>query len=136
MPIVESSHGMLMRHRAAAVLLAGGLALLPFAARPAASSPPNTQAKPGDSDSAPATHATRGVVTSVDATTLAIERFAHRGEMTFQRLPTTRVEGEIVVGATVSVRYREDGARHVATAIAVQRPRLPPDSLARGRLGE
>jgi hypothetical protein len=41
--------------------------------------------------------------------------------LAFSLTPSTRREGVIVVGASVSVRYREDGKNHVATAIALQR---------------
>ncbi len=67
------------------------------------------------------THATRGIVQTIDATTLVIARTGNRGVMAFSLTPSTRREGVIVVGASVSVRYREDGKNHVATAIALQR---------------
>jgi Cu/Ag efflux protein CusF len=69
------------------------------------------------------THATRGVVRTVDANTLVIARAGNRGMITFNVTPSTHREGVIVVGATVSVRYREDGKIHVATVIALQRPK-------------
>ena len=34
--------------------------------------------------------------------------------------------GAIVVGATVSVRYRDDGKCHIATAVALRRPPITP----------
>ena len=67
------------------------------------------------------THATRGIVQTIDATTLVIARPGNRDVMAFSLTPSTRREGVIVVGSTVSVRYREDGKTHVATAIALQR---------------
>ena len=71
----------------------------------------------------PATHATRGTVTSVDAVALVIVRPRHRGEMTFALLPSTTRDGTIVAGSTVSIRYREEPTRHIATAVAVERVR-------------
>lgn len=68
------------------------------------------------------THATRGVVKAVDDTTLVIVRFAHRGEMTFRLRASTKRDGVIAPGATVSVRYVEDGDTNVATAVALQQP--------------
>jgi hypothetical protein len=65
-------------------------------------------------------HATRGIVQTVDARTLVIARFGHRGNMTFNVTPETHWEGVVVVGSTVSVRYREEGKDHVATAITLQ----------------
>lgn len=70
-----------------------------------------------------ATHATRGVVKHIDATTLVLERFAQRGEITFVLNAATRRAGTIVVGNTISVRYRDEGKLHIATAIALQHTR-------------
>jgi hypothetical protein len=68
-----------------------------------------------------ATHATRGVVKSVDASRLVIARKgAKPAEMTFALNPATHRDGTIAVGAPVSVRYREEGKTNVATAIRVQ----------------
>ncbi len=72
-----------------------------------------------------ATHATRGVVKSVDDTTLVIVRFAHRGEMTFRVSASTRRDGVIAPGVTVSVRCVVEGQTNVATAVAVQQPGGP-----------
>ena len=69
------------------------------------------------------THATRGVVRTIDASTMVIARAGNRGIMTFSVTSSTHREGVVVVGSTVSVRYREDGKNHVATAIALQRPK-------------
>ena len=52
------------------------------------------------------THATRGIVQTIDATTLVIARPGNRDVMAFSLTPSTRREGVIVVGSTVSVRYR------------------------------
>jgi len=68
-------------------------------------------------------HATQGIVKSIDAKALVISRRGRLGDMTFSLTPETHREGTVVVGSAVSVRYREDGTNHVATAIAVQRPR-------------
>ena len=69
------------------------------------------------------THATRGIVRTIDANILVIARAGNRGTMSFSLTSSTHREGTIVVGSTVSVRYREDGKNHVATAIALQRSR-------------
>lgn len=78
-----------------------------------------------------AIHATRGVVKTVDDTTLVIVRFAHRGEMTFRLRASTKREGTITPGATVSVRYLEEGQMNVATAVALQQLDGPPRPNAR-----
>jgi hypothetical protein len=69
------------------------------------------------------THATRGVVRSIDATTMVIARSGARSEMRFDLTSATFRDGLVEVGSVVSVRYREDGKNHVATAIALHRPR-------------
>ena len=70
------------------------------------------------------THATRGTVKSAVAATIVVRRPKHRGDITIELAPATHVDGVIRVGATVSVRYRDDHGRHVATAIVVEPP--PP----------
>ncbi len=42
------------------------------------------------------------------------------GEMTFDLNASTHREGAIHVGAPVSVRYRDNGGMHVATAIKLE----------------
>ena len=72
------------------------------------------------SQSPEAVHATRGVVKTISATTLVVTRPRHRGDILFKLAPAPHIEGTIVVGATVSVRYRDEGEEHIATAIAVK----------------
>jgi hypothetical protein len=112
-----------MRNKTTRFLLAAALAILPvavFAAAPPAKYP----TKPATHTSNKATtadHATMGVVKSVNGTALTISRSGKdQGEMSFVLNPSTKRDGKIEVGAPVSVRYREDGASHVATAISTQ----------------
>ena len=70
----------------------------------------------------PGTHATRGIVQAIDGHHMVIARSGDRGRMTFSLTPSTRREDAIVVGSTVSVRFREEGRTKIATAVAVQRP--------------
>ena len=68
-----------------------------------------------------AMHATKGVVKSVDVTTLVITRSPRNGrEMTFVLNPSTERDGNVTVGSTVEVRYRTEANRRVATVISVQ----------------
>ena len=70
------------------------------------------------------THATRGVVKSIEDDKIVITRSdASQLEMTFMMNPSTHKEGTLSVGETVSVRYREDGKNNIATAISVQTPK-------------
>lgn len=76
--------------------------------------------KPSSAPATP-THATRGVVKSIDATTLVISRTGtSHADMAFALNAATHREGTIAPGASVSVRYREDGKTHVATAVRAQ----------------
>ncbi|MEO8481051.1 MAG: hypothetical protein ABI634_02505 [Acidobacteriota bacterium] len=68
-----------------------------------------------------AVHATKGVVKSVDATTLVITKAGGKGpETTFVLNPSTQKQGDISIGASVDVRYHTDGKSKVASAISVQ----------------
>jgi hypothetical protein len=69
-----------------------------------------------------AIHATRGVVKAIDEAALVVSRPRNRGDITFTLSAATHRDGKIVIGSTVSVRYRDDGKNHVATAIALQKP--------------
>jgi hypothetical protein len=71
-------------------------------------------------------HATKGVVKSVDATTLVITRSPRNGrEMTFVLNPSTERDGNVTVGSTVEVRYRTEANQRVATVISVQGHQQP-----------
>lgn len=71
-----------------------------------------------------ASHATTGVVKSIDAKTMVISRSGKQtGDMTFDMSSSPHREGSIEVGSPVSVRYRDDGSSHVATAITLQHPK-------------
>jgi hypothetical protein len=104
-------------------LLAAALAIVPatvLAAAPPSKAPlkPTTHQA---TKSMAADHATTGVVKTVNATALTISRSGKdAGDMNFVLNPSTKRDGKIEVGAPVSVRYREDGAMHVATAITAQ----------------
>jgi hypothetical protein len=71
------------------------------------------------------THATRGAVKAATVTEIVVMRPKHRGDITIELAPATHVDGEIRVGATVSVRYHDQHGKHVATAIAVESPNPP-----------
>ena len=66
------------------------------------------------------TYATRGIVKTAAKTELVLSRFQKRGDITIELQPTTHIDGEIRIGATVSVRYREEAGHHVATAVSVE----------------
>jgi hypothetical protein len=68
------------------------------------------------------THAVRGVVKSISAFYLSVVTGSGKKarEVTFVLGPTTERDGELTIGATVSVRYRMEGRTFVATAVSAQ----------------
>lgn len=108
-----------------ATVLLGALSAVPVLGFVAA--PLKVQAQPTAKQSPKptvASHTTTGVVKSMDVTTLVITRSGRKGgEMTFVLDPSTQRQGTVEVGSSVSVRYREDGKTHVATAITVRGPK-------------
>ena len=54
-----------------------------------------------------------------------------RREMTFQLSPSTYREGELTLGATVSVRYRLEGSLLKATAVSTHPEKEPHRTHAR-----
>src|SRR5262245_59725222 len=116
-----------MRYALGVIAFTAGLAVVPAVAH-ASMTPQQAQAaakaKPAKAATKTATHATTGVVKSIDPTSLVITRSGKQsGDMTFVVSASTHQDGTIVSGAPVSVRYREEGANHVATAITVQHPK-------------
>lgn len=113
-----------MRDAFAVIVISGALSITPVAAFAATRAPESPSLDEG-SQSTVARHATRGTVKLIDATTLVIARAGNRGEMTFELKPSIHRQGTIGVGTTVSVRYQDDGTRHVATAITADHPNQP-----------
>ena len=67
-------------------------------------------------------HATKGVVTFVDANTLVITRSKrHWKETSFVLNSSTERVGTVKVGSTVDVRYRSEADHKIATAVTVER---------------
>jgi hypothetical protein len=111
--------GRAMRMALVAAVLAGASVPVPAIA---SAQPAQPSGAAGSSQSAGAVHATRGVVKAISGTTVVVSRPKNRGDISFVLSPTLHQEGTLAVGATVSVRYRDDGKDHVATAISVQKP--------------
>jgi hypothetical protein len=65
------------------------------------------------------THSVRGVVKSVDPTTLVIERGSgkNKKDMTFAMDGATHRNGEINVGSTVAVRYKTEASKVMALSV-------------------
>jgi hypothetical protein len=83
-----------------------------------------TTAAPKPAVEKAAIHATRGVVKSVDATSLVISRAATKKakakEMSFVLNSATQEKGKPAVGSTVEVRYKTEAKQNIATAVNVQ----------------
>ena len=105
--------------------LAGALGVVPLGAVAAGQTPEQKPAATKHtSSSTAATHSTRGTVKSVDDNTLVIARTSgNHAEMTFTLNDSTHREGSIANGAAVSVRYRDEGKMHVATAVQAEPPK-------------
>ena len=66
-------------------------------------------------------HVTTGTVKSMDDKTLVLTRNNKKhSEMTFELAPSVARQGTVAVGSKVSIRYHEDGSRHMASAITAQ----------------
>ena len=113
-----------MRKRIMTALLTGALAAVPLGAFAAQAGKPAAQPAAKHSTKPAATHATMGVVKSVDDNMLVITRAGKNGgDMSFDLSSATQRKGTIAVGTTVSVRYRDEGTAHTATAITAQAPK-------------
>lgn len=112
------------RYVVAAVVVAAAVAIVPRVGHGSASEPqarPATQTGKARSANADTTYATTGVVKSVGTGSLVLTRAGKPGhEITFEVSPSAHREGSVAVGSPVSVRYRDEGRVHVATAITVQ----------------
>ena len=111
--------------RTAAIVLGAMLAVpmtglaAPAAGQTSATAPRSlSPAKSAKSTSTAATHSARGVVKSVDSNSLVIERVGKKKkEMTFALDATTHRAGDIDVGSTVAVRYKNDASKLMALDI-------------------
>ena len=74
------------------------------------------------------THEVTGVVTFMDATTLAIRQRPYGRNMRFALNPSTEREGPVRVGSTVDVRYRTEADRRVATVVTRERAKAWPST--------
>jgi hypothetical protein len=101
------------------VLVTAGAAsaAVPQTASTKKSASPTSAAKPA----AAASHSVKGVVKSIDASSLVITKSGKAGgDMTFTLNADTKRDGAPAVGSPVSVRYRSEGGAMVATAVTAQ----------------
>jgi hypothetical protein len=101
-------------------MVAGVLALSPVAFAATAGQKSSSTAKHSSSAST-ASHAVKGVVKSMDDSSLVVTASGKKAtDMTFVLNASTTKEGTPAVGSTVSVRYKTEAGKMVATAVAVQ----------------
>ena len=107
-----------MKTTAAVVVI--GLVILPLSGRAQSGAGP----PPPKTTAAKVTlHATKGVVTFVDANKLVITRSPKHGkETSFVINTATERVGTVKVGSTVAVRYRTESEQKIATAVTVEHP--------------
>src|SRR5690349_802487 len=110
-----------MRTSLAALMVVGSLAAAPLGAL--AATPAGTPAAAAKSSKAAKTdHATSGTVKSITDSSLVVTKAGRRHrEMTFQLDPSVHKDGTLAVGSHVSIRYRDDGSKHIATAITARK---------------
>ena len=105
--------------RTLAVISFGVLAAVPGTVSAVSGDGLRLQAVTGRSATQRPTHSMRGIVTSIDASSIVIAAGSGKRArvMTFVLGPSTQLEGEITIGATVSVRYRVEGRTLMSTAV-------------------
>jgi hypothetical protein len=121
-----------MRNILTAAIVTGTLLTLPAIglASPLATGAPAEASRKVSTALAP-THATKGVVTYVDATKLSIERSPRYGGITtFLLKPSTEREGNVKVGSPVEVRYRTEAHQRIATVVTVEHAKAAPSGPA------
>lgn len=73
---------------------------------------------------AAASHSVKGVVKSMDASSMVITKSGKAGgDMTFALNADTKKDGAPAVGSNVSVRYRTEGTDNIATAVTASAPK-------------
>jgi hypothetical protein len=114
-----------MKNLRTAAIVLGTLLTVPamgFAAPARQSSTPAKTKTTATAPAAVATHATKGTITSMDATSLVVTHSASgkAKPMTFVLNADTQRKGSLAVGSKVEVRYRAEGKSNVATAVSEQ----------------
>ena len=81
----------------------------------------STTTKSKKSTSATSDHVTTGTVKSMDDKTLVLTRNNKKhSDMAFELSPSVAKQGAVAVGSKVSIRYHENGGKHMASAITAQ----------------
>ena len=103
---------------AAAVLAvpAMSLAAQTKTAAPAKQTAPAKPAAAKPATAKPAVHTAQGVVKSMDASSLVLTEKSKK-DVTFVVDASTKKEGDVAVGSTVHVTYKDDASQHIATDI-------------------
>ena len=121
-----------MRKMNTASIAMGALLILPalsLAATRTVTAPPTGVASSYTTTTKAPMHSMRGVVKSIDATTLVIERSPQsEGKTSLALNPSTEGLGDVKVGSTVVVRYRTEAHQRIATAVMPERGKAAPST--------
>ncbi len=114
-----------MKNLRTAAIVLGTLLTVPalgFAAPARQSTAPAKKTAAAAAPAAVATHATKGTISSMDATSLVVTHSVSGKPkpMTFTINADTQRKGNLAVGSKVEVRYRAEGKNNVATAVSEQ----------------
>jgi len=101
---------------AAAVLAVPSMSLAAQTTKPAPAA--KTSAKKA---ATAATHSAKGVVKSMDATSLVVTEKGK--DVSYVLDASTKKEGDPAVGSNVTVMYKTDGTQHVATDVKASAPK-------------
>jgi len=106
-----------MRHTFTALMFVGVLAFAPVAFAQASKSSGSSAKHAATAETG--SHSVHGVVKSIDDSTLVVTPSGKKTDMTFVVNQSTTKEGSPAAGSMVSVRYKSEAGKMVATAVQV-----------------
>ena len=107
-----------MKQMFQAVVVAAAVLAVPAMSLAAQTTPApakQSAAKPA-ATAKPTMHTAQGVVKSMDASSLVLTEKSKK-DVTFVVDASTKKEGDVAVGSTVHVTYKDDASQHIATDI-------------------
>ena len=112
--------------------VSGVMAQAPAAPAPEKAAPAPEKAKPAEKPKADKPKAMKfaGAVSGYEAGKMIKVKGSKDKEMTFDVMGDTKMKGEVKEGAKVTVMYKKDGDKMVATSITVSAEKKPPKKAA------
>ena len=104
-----------MKKMLQAAVVAAAVLAVPTMSLAAQTAKPAPAAKTAAKTATPASHSAKGVVKSMDATSLVVTEKGK--DVTYVLDPSTKKEGDPAVGSNVTVMYKTEGTQHVATDV-------------------